>query len=176
MDTLEEKVRWTREIAKTHDPLLFYEEHYTGITRGILQKENKSLYNRLERDGLLHRIPAIPKADFGEDPVAYYHQNYEGLTRGQVKKENPSLYTRLQRDKLLDKIPLLPRAGFGEYTVAYYQEHYNRLRNEDVLKDVPLAIHDFGKNAFEYYKKHFNGVTRGKLKLLCPSLYTRLRK
>ena len=106
MDTLEEKVRWTREIAKTHDPLLFYEEHYTGITRGILQKENKSLYNRLERDGLLHRIPTIPKADFGEDPVAYYQEHYNGVTRGELQKQNRSLYNRLRKEDVLKDVPL----------------------------------------------------------------------
>ena len=39
------------------DPVAYYQEHYNGVTRGELQKQNRSLYNRLRKDGLLENIP-----------------------------------------------------------------------------------------------------------------------
>ena len=39
------------------DPIAYYNEHYSGLTRGELSKENSSLYQRLWRDQLLGFVP-----------------------------------------------------------------------------------------------------------------------
>ncbi len=39
------------------DPIAYYNEHYSGLTRGELSKENSSLYQRLWRDQLLGSVP-----------------------------------------------------------------------------------------------------------------------
>ena len=39
------------------DPVAYYQEHYDGLIRGQLKKEDPSLYNRLREDRLLEHVP-----------------------------------------------------------------------------------------------------------------------
>lgn len=98
---LENKLKWGDVQREYDNPLDFYNEHYSGLTRGELIEEDRSFYDRLRLDGLLEHVPLkqVP-GDFGSDPVAYYHEHYAGLTRGQF------LYRRLRKDGLLEHVPL----------------------------------------------------------------------
>jgi len=40
-----------------NDPVAYYQEHHPGLTRGQLQKKDRSLYMRLWREGLLDNVP-----------------------------------------------------------------------------------------------------------------------
>jgi len=39
------------------EPLKYYQEQYTGLTRGQLQVACRPLYDRLRKEGLLENIP-----------------------------------------------------------------------------------------------------------------------
>ena len=103
MGSLEDKIKWNKDVARTNDPLDFYKAHYPGLDRGQLRREDKKLYYRLWRDGSLEYVPTSRK--FGENHVAYYRRNYAGLSRGQLRRKNPSLYQMLWRDGKLKKVP-----------------------------------------------------------------------
>lgn len=189
-------VKWNRDLAETIDPLDFYKKHYTGLSRGRLQKEDFGLYMKLWRDGLLNNVPVLraeqraEQRDFGDDPVTYYKEHYAGLTRGKLQKEDRSLYNRLWRDGLLDKV--FVSSKFGDNPVAYYQEHYpgltrgklphiasglyRRLSKDGLLDQIPILSSKYGKDPVAYYKKHHAGLSRGKLREIDPSLYRRLSR
>lgn len=42
---------------RIHNPLLYYQEHYAGLTRGQLQREDPSLYQMLRKSEMLEHIP-----------------------------------------------------------------------------------------------------------------------
>lgn len=105
---LEERVR--QDFGE--DALRHYKDHYSGLTRGRLFRENRGLYQRLWRDGLLEHIPKadfravqLQRSPFGDDPVAYYKKHYKGLTRGRLTRKHPGLYKRLRLDGLLKYVP-----------------------------------------------------------------------
>ena len=58
-DLVEKESRKRRDFGK--DPVAYYEEHYSGLARGQLHKEDRSLYNRLWKDGLLENVPLKKK-------------------------------------------------------------------------------------------------------------------
>ena len=103
MTSLEDRVRWNRNIAVNTEPIDFYRQYHAGLTRGQLKKQDPSLYQRLRRDGLLGNVPVSSR--FGDNPVVYYQQHHAGLTRGELAKQDPSLYQRLWRDGLLGNVP-----------------------------------------------------------------------
>ena len=104
MASLEDIVKWNRYIAQTVNPVDFYKEHYDGMTRGQLQKQDPRLYRKLRREGLLDLVPTS-KRDFGSDPLKYYKERYADITRGQLELQDPNLYRRLRRDGLLGSVP-----------------------------------------------------------------------
>ena len=57
MESLEDRLKWNRNIAKTINPIDFYKEHHAGLTRGQLRERDPSLYQRLRKDGLLDNVP-----------------------------------------------------------------------------------------------------------------------
>lgn len=88
------------------DLLAFYREHYSGMTRGQLYKENRSLYQRLLYAGLLEEVPTAIRVGIGIDPLAFYREHYPGMPRGQLRNEDPSLYGILLHAGLLKEVPL----------------------------------------------------------------------
>ena len=53
-----ERGRRRTEVSRFgNDPVAYYQEHYAGLTRGQLQKQELSLYQRLWKDGLLDNVP-----------------------------------------------------------------------------------------------------------------------
>ena len=107
MVPLEERVKWAERENKDQDPLDFFREQYDAhTTRGELQKQDRSLYQRLRKDGLLDSVPVQQvRRDFGDNHLAYYQEHYAGLTRGELAKQDPSLYQRLWKEGLLDNVP-----------------------------------------------------------------------
>jgi hypothetical protein len=84
------------------------------------------------------------------DPLGYYRKHYAGLTRGELKKKDQSLYSRLLKDGLLSDIPTANLSALAK----------KRSR--------------FGLDALAYYKKHYQGLTRGELSKKDKGLYDRL--
>jgi len=194
------KVKWGDVWREHCEPLKFYYEQYNRLTRGQLKDEDKSLYERLRREGQLDIVPLEKSksgrvSKFGEDPAAYYYEHYEGFARGELQKENFSLYQRLRNDGLLDIVPL-KKPDFDDFPVEYYQEHYaglsrtelkqtnkglyNRLSRDGLLEHVALAKRGcpskFGDDPLVYYHKHHKKLTRGELAKENRSLYNRLRR
>jgi len=124
------------------DPVKYYNEHYPGMTRGRLQKEDNRLYNRLWEDGLLDEVPLAVRrrySKFGGDPVKYYNEHYSGMTRTNLSKNNPGLYKQLSRKKLLDEVPKAVRGAikrrsskFGDDPVKYYKAHYPGMTRKEL--------------------------------------------
>ncbi|NOS66963.1 MAG: hypothetical protein HOO67_01185 [Candidatus Peribacteraceae bacterium] len=98
------RLRNPRDFEK--DPLEFYRQHYAGITRGVLQDVNPSLYQHLRKTGLLNEVPLAARRLIGKDPMAYYSQHYAGMTRYEIFQMDHSLYETLRLHKLLKHIPL----------------------------------------------------------------------
>ena len=103
MASLEDIVKWNRDIAQTVNPIDFYKEHYAGMTRGKLKMLDPNLYRKLRRDGLLEHVPTSIRL-LG-DQLEYYQLHYAGMTRGKLRMLDPSLYQSLRRDGLLEHVP-----------------------------------------------------------------------
>jgi hypothetical protein len=104
--TLEHKINWSDVKHKYDSPLAFYEQHYSGVTRGVLRYQNFGLYMKLRRDGILAQVPTIKPVESIEDPLKIYHRDYTGMTRSELKKANPALYVRMWRHDVLQEVPL----------------------------------------------------------------------
>jgi hypothetical protein len=177
------------------DPVAYYNQHYKGLTRGQLAKQNNNLYKRLWLDGLLEHVPKY--VPFGQGPVAYYNQHYKGLTRGQLNQQNNHLYQCLRQDGLLKHVPKanireinIRHSPFGQDPVTYYNQHYkgltrgqlakqnsglyNRLWRDGLLEHVPKYA-PFGQDPVAYYNQHYKGLTRGQLGKQNNNLYNCLR-
>jgi len=94
-----------KKKRKIADPLAYYHEHYSGCTRGQLQKKDQSLYQQLRRHDVLREVP-VQNGRMFADPIAYYHEHYPKNTRGELRRKDPALYHKLWRKGLLDDIPL----------------------------------------------------------------------
>ncbi|MDO8656043.1 MAG: hypothetical protein Q7K45_02285 [Nanoarchaeota archaeon] len=103
MPSLEDKIRWNQERARTDDPVDFYNAQYPHLDRGQLRREDRKLYDRLWRDGLLKVVPTSKK--YGDNHIAYYKKKYAGISRGQLREKDPSLYQMLWRDGTLERVP-----------------------------------------------------------------------
>ncbi len=181
------------------DALEYYSKHHKGLTRGQLQIDNKKLYDKLWRGGLLDKLPrkTAKRQNFGKDPLEYYNKHHKGLTRGQLKNTNPSLYARMRNEELLKHLPreLAKYQDFGEDPLAYFEKNhagstieqlikdnyslYRRLKKDDLLKNIPrekAKRQDFGGDPLAYYKTHYPDLNRSELRKQNEGLYTRLRK
>src|SRR3989344_4514200 len=135
------------------DPLGYYNEHYPGMPRGRLHKEDSRLYQILNKEGLLDKIPLADRSAikrrssrFGDDSLGYYKEHYSGMTRGRLQEEDPGMYNRLRKDCLLDEVPLANRSTitikrrsskFGGDPVKYYNEHYSGMTRTNLSKNNP---------------------------------------
>lgn len=139
-----------RKNRRFHDPWGFYKKSYDGLSRSNLQIIDESLYKRLRKDGLLKRIPLLERGiNFGDDLLRFYDENFSNIPKTELSKKHPGFYDRLRRKGLLSKIPSLPsgrRSRYGD-----------------------------GKKPLDFYKEHYDGVTRGRLHLMDEGLYFILR-
>ena len=94
------------------DPLGYYHQNYSGITRKVLATSCPGLYERLRKEGLLNEVPLTDQkkvhqklSPYGEDALAYYRTHHAGETRGEIALNKRGFYERLRKDKLLHKIP-----------------------------------------------------------------------
>jgi hypothetical protein len=93
--------RHKRDFGK--DPLAYYRERFSGLTRGELVKRDQSLYRKLRRAGLLAEVPLANRVI--DDALDYYSEHYQGLTRGELSKRDPSLYKKLRLEGQLEHVP-----------------------------------------------------------------------
>ena len=188
------------------DPLALYEAEHLGVPRTALQRKDSSLYNRLSKDGLLHRIRTL-KHEIGPDTLDHYKKHYRGVTRHQLKKDCPGLHRRMREEGLLKHVPLADRsevergkAPWGYEPLKFYRENYHgltrselekvepglatRLRVDGLMKYVPKKDLSevakkrsrYGSDALAYYNDNYEGLTVWELAKACPGLYKRLRK
>jgi len=132
------------------DPVALYKAEHLGVSRARLQRRDSSLYNRLSRDGLLKHVRTV-KHEIWPDALAQYKQCYKGVTRHQLKKDCPGLHRRLREEGLLHHVPLADRS------------------------EVERGKAPWGYEPLKFYRKHYNGLTRGELEKVDSGLATRLR-
>lgn len=136
-----------RTYRRINNPWKFYKENYGGLSRSKLREIDESLYKILRRDDLLEKIPIVEKENYGDDLLKFYYENFPHIPKKELSKNHPGFYRRLQREGLLSEIPSLPSGRRSRY----------------------------GENPLEFYKEHYDGVTRGKLLLVDHGLYQALK-
>jgi len=80
----------------------------------------------------------------------YYHEHYEGLSRGKLQQADQNFYRALRRRGLLDEIP-----------TADGHIPWSSMSDREIL---------------DYYHKHYEGLSRGKLREIDQNLYHELWK
>lgn len=86
-----------------------------------------------------------------EEIIKYYQEHYNGLTRKELFKKDRSFYEELKKRGLIDIVPRKRREP----------RNWSSMSNEEVI---------------EYYKKYYNGLSRGELFKKDPGFYNELRK
>ena len=122
----------SRELGNLQD---YYREHYEGLTRGELKKQDPSLYVLMRKRNLLDVVPVkgerrAPRTF--DDPFKYYQEHYGQMTRGELMEKDKPLYNALGKAKLLHLVPKKKRNL--QEPIKYYQDHYAGMTRGELLK------------------------------------------
>ena len=125
------------------NPLKYYREHYSHLTRGQLRKECRGLYDTLRRKKQLELVPlGTRKWKYSDNPIECYREHYSHLTRGQLRNEHKGLYHALRRKKQLELVPSGTRKWkYGDNPIEYYREHCSHLTRGQLPKKYGGLYH-----------------------------------
>ena len=160
MQTLEQRVKWSKREDKNNDPVDFLRENYPeNITRSKLAQEDGALYRIISRHGRLDE--AIPDYDkrsseiwretrlratpWGLNSRAYFKRHYAHLGRTELRKQVLGLYKRARTEGWLDE-------------------------------EFPQHKQNFEPDALTYFLKNYPGFTRTKLQKENKGLYNHLEE
>ncbi|HLD00505.1 MAG TPA: hypothetical protein VJC39_02070 [Candidatus Nanoarchaeia archaeon] len=101
------------------DPAAYYKEHYAGLTRGQLLKENRSLYHRLYAKGLLESVPKSEKRSKRNAGVNETKEDQLDLRIAAITEEMHQSYTDLDRAYAI---------------VAYLKQGHSKAEAEELFK------------------------------------------
>lgn len=105
------------------------------------------------------KVRWVNRKNKGKDPLQFFREHYNPDTnRTQLAREDSSLYRILSRRELLDEaIP-----------------EFDQKASERGKVGGSAGTRDFGDDPVAYYKKHYDGLTRGQLHDEDRTFYDRL--
>ena len=160
MQTLEQRVKWSKREDKNKDPVDFLRENYPEtITRSKLADEDPTLYRIISRHNRLDE--AIPDYDkrssetwretrlratpWGLNSRAYFKRHHANLGRTELRNQVLGLYERGRAEGWLEE-------------------------------ELPQHKQNFEPDALTYFLKNYPGFTRTKLQNENKKLYDYLKR
>ena len=139
MQTLEQRVKWSKREDKNNDPVDFLRENYPEtITRSKLADEDPTLYRIISRHNRLDE--AIPDYDkrssetwretrlnvtpWGLNSRAYFKRHYAHLGRTELRKQVLGLYKRARTEGWLDEEFPQHKQNFEPDALTYFLKNY----------------------------------------------------
>jgi len=127
----------------------YYLEHFEGMSRGELSKEDSGFYKALYKRGLLDVLPKTEQShrrdwsDLTEETArAYYLEHYEGMSRLELRKEDVGFYNALRKRGLVDILPESKNLNHQDWSWLnedtardYYLEHFEGRGRRELSKD-----------------------------------------